>query len=73
MTPSEAPLALLKHFERGPHGGFAPCVYRDLAGHETIGWNKATNPKTGKKEPLAGLTRRREAERELFLRDGVPG
>lgn len=34
-------------------------------------WNKATNPKTGKKEPLAGLTRRREAERDLFLREGL--
>ena len=30
------------------------------------------NPKTGKKEPLPGLTRRRQAERELFLRDGFP-
>lgn len=157
---SEATLALLTHFEQGPDGGFAPRVYRDWAGHKTIGWghrvrpcesfptpideaqanallrldleriasmldatlgklpvtqcmfdaiccwafnvglgaalgstlmvrlkagewsaaadeflrwDKATNPTTGKKEPLAGLTRRREAERALFLRDGVPG
>jgi lysozyme len=157
---SEAALALLQHFEQGPNGGFAPCIYRDWADHETIGWghrvrpgerfqqpisaveadrllaadvarfatniaaslrnrpeitqsmfdalvclgfniglgallgstlmarlrtrdwqaaadqflrwNKATNPKTGKKEPLAGLTRRRQAERELFLREGIP-
>ena len=147
MTPSRAALALLKHFEQGPNGGFAAQPYRDWAGHETIGWghrmmpgesfptplsadaadallhrdldrfahgvtagvrvplttsmfdalccfafnlgtgkllgstllrllnesdyagaadeflrwNKAMNPKTGKKEPLAGLTRRREA------------
>lgn len=31
-------------------------------------WDKARNQKTGKLEPLAGLTRRREAERALFLR-----
>jgi len=158
---SEAVLALLKNFEQGPDGGFAPCIYRDWAGHETIGWghrirpgewfqqpisaakadrllaadvarivpniaaplrnrpevtqsmfdalvclcfniglgallgstlmarlkvsdwqgaadqflrwDKATNPNTGKKEALAGLTRRRKAERELFLRERVPG
>lgn len=36
-------------------------------------WDKATNPRTGKKEPLAGLTRRRAAERALFLEEGMPG
>lgn len=36
-------------------------------------WNKATDPKTGKKEALNGLTRRRQAERDLFLREGLPG
>jgi lysozyme len=160
MTPSDAALALLKEFERGPDGGFAPVPYRCPAGHETIGWghrirpsekfptpveaaaadallradleriapsiaaslrnrpevtqsmfdavvclgfniglgallgstlmarlrvrgwtaaadqflrwNRARNPKTGKKERLSGLTRRRMAERELFLRDGLP-
>lgn len=40
---------------------------------ELLRWNKAMNPKTGLKEPLAGLTRRRAAERDLFLRDGLPG
>ena len=35
-------------------------------------WNKARNPKTGRKEALTGLTRRRHAERKLFLRDGIP-
>lgn len=29
-------------------------------------WNKVRNPQTGKMEPLAGLTRRRKAERQLF-------
>lgn len=158
-VPSEAALALLQHFEQGPNGGFASHVYRDAAGHETVGWghrvrpgerfakpltaaeadrllaedlerfaagvrrfvavpltqsmfdalccfafnvgagalagstllrllnvcdyaaaadqflvwNKATNPKTGKKAPLAGLTRRRKAERDLFLREGLLG
>lgn len=159
LQPSEAVLALLQHFEQGPDGGFAPSVYRDWAGHPTLGWghvvqpgeafqqpisaaeadrllrrdlerfaqgvrasvrvpltqsmfdalccfafnvglgnfngstllsllnqsdyagaadqflrwDKVTNPKTGKKEKLAGLTRRRRAERDLFLREGWPG
>lgn len=160
LLPSDAALSLLKHFEQGPDGGFAPVAYRDWAGHSTIGWghraqpadrlqqpisaieadrllrgdlyrlvepvaarlrdcpgltqsmfdavlclgfniglgallgstlmaalrtgdwnkaadefpkwNKATNPRTGQKEPLAGLTKRRAAERALFLRDGIP-
>ena len=160
-SPSDAAVTLLKNFEQGPTGGFAPVAYRCPAGYFTIGWghrirssehfqqpisaveadrllradlarlvepvatslrnrpeitqsmfdavlclgynigigallgssllaalrvgnwnraaneflrwNKATNPKTGKKEPLAGLTRRRQAERELFLREGLPG
>ena len=157
--PSDAALTLLKHFEQGPNGGFAPVAYRCPAGHKTIGWghrlqsgerfqqpispaeaehllrrdlltaggwvdvsvgvlltqsmmdalacfvfnvgyaafrgstlyavlnagqyeaaaneflkwDKAKNPKTGRKERLTGLTRRRQAERELFLRDGLPG
>lgn len=157
--PSDAAIALLKNFEQGPEGGFAPVIYRCPAGHNTIGWghriqpgekfqqpisaveadrllqadvlrvggqiavsvrvpltqsmmdalvcfafnvglgaffgstlrdllnardyrraadeflrwNKARNPKTGQKEPLSGLTRRRQAERELFLREGMPG
>lgn len=33
-------------------------------------WDKATDPKTGKKVSLAGLKRRRLAERRLFERDG---
>lgn len=34
-------------------------------------WNKGRDPKTGEKVAWAGLTRRRAAERELFLRDGL--
>lgn len=34
-------------------------------------WNKATDPKTGRKVTLKGLTRRREAERALFLSGGM--
>lgn len=157
--PGDAALTLLKYYEQGPTGGFAPVAYRCPAGYLTIGWghriqpsetfqqpisaveadrllqvdvlwasgtvaaavkvpltqsmmaalacfvfnvgvgaflgstllaslntgdyraaaaellkwNKAKNPKTGRKEPLAGLTRRRAAERELFLREGLPG
>lgn len=157
--PSDAAVALLKNYEQGPNGGFAPVIYRCPAGHNTIGWghrvqsgekfqqpisaveaenllrrdllgvggqvgvtvkvpltqsmmdalacfvfnvgvgafvgstlfavlnvgqyeaaadeflrwDKARNPKTGQKERLTGLTRRRQAERELFLREGIPG
>lgn len=157
--PGEAALVLLKAYEQGPNGGFAPKVYRCPAGYRTIGWghrvqpserfqqpisaaeaetllrrdlltggghvavsvrapltqsmmdaltcfafnvgyaafrgstllaflnagqyeaaaneflkwDKARNPKTGQKERLSGLTRRRQAERELFLREGLPG
>ncbi|MBK8123941.1 MAG: lysozyme [Dokdonella sp.] len=34
-------------------------------------WDKATDPKTGQKVALRGLTRRRKAERDLFERDGL--
>lgn len=34
-------------------------------------WDKATNPRTGEKEPLRGLTRRRLAERALFESGGI--
>jgi len=34
-------------------------------------WNKGTDPKTGQKVALRGLTRRRKAERDLFERDGL--
>lgn len=39
----------------------------DLASKEFLKWDKATNPKTGKKEALPGLTKRRRAESILFL------
>lgn len=42
------------------------------AAEQFLLWNKAKNPKTGRKEPLAGLARRRAVERALFLRDGLP-
>lgn len=42
------------------------------AAEEFLRWDKARDPKTGQKKRLAGLTRRRKAERELFLRDGLP-
>lgn len=37
------------------------------AAEQFLVWNKATNPQTKKKVALAGLTRRRQAERHLFL------
>lgn len=41
----------------------------DIAGaaDEFLRWNKAKDKKTGTRVPVAGLTRRREAERDLFL------
>jgi lysozyme len=41
---------------------------RSGASSEFLKWDKYTNPKTGKKEPLAGLTKRRQAEMQLFLK-----
>lgn len=40
----------------------------DAVPSELAKWVKATNPKTGKKETLAGLVRRRAAEGELWLK-----
>ncbi|OYQ32382.1 hypothetical protein CHU95_16395 [Niveispirillum lacus] len=37
------------------------------ASDQFLGWNKATDPHTGRKVELPGLTRRRVAERALFL------
>lgn len=44
-----------------------------MAASEFMRWDKFRDPKTGEKTKLPGLTRRRQAERELFLRDGIPG
>lgn len=40
------------------------------AADEFLKWNKARDPQTGLLRPLAGLTRRRQAERALFLSEG---
>lgn len=42
------------------------------AANEFQRWDKARNRKTGKLERLDGLTRRREAERRLFLQEPFP-
>lgn len=39
----------------------------DKASKEFLKWDKATDPRTGKKVALAGLTKRRRAEHLLFL------
>lgn len=44
--------------------------YYAAAADQFLRWNKATDPKTGKKVALKGLTRRRAAERQLFAADG---
>jgi lysozyme len=49
---------LLKKYRAGDTKG---------AAEEFLVWNKARNPKTKKLEPLKGLTKRREAERKLFI------
>jgi lysozyme len=38
----------------------------NAAGKEFLKWDKALNPKTKRREPVAGLTRRRKAEAELW-------
>ncbi|MFY8094942.1 MAG: lysozyme [Niveispirillum sp.] len=49
---------LLKRLNAGDQAG---------AARQFLNWNKATDPRTGRKVELPGLTRRREAERALFL------
>jgi GH24 family phage-related lysozyme (muramidase) len=44
----------------------------ETAAANFLKYNKAKNAKTGQLEVLAGLTSRREYEKNLFLRDGVP-
>lgn len=66
-------------FNLGPNALGASTLLKKLnagqyraAADELLRWNKARNPKTGKMVELAGLTRRRKAERKLFLHDGIP-
>jgi lysozyme len=60
----------------GPNGGPATLLLklnaRDYIGaaEQFASWNKATVG--GVLQPVAGLTRRRAAERDLFLADGIP-
>lgn len=42
------------------------------AAEEFLRWNKSLNPKTGLLEEVWGLTRRRRAERSLFLNEERP-
>jgi lysozyme len=53
---------LLRKLNAGDYQGAADQFLR---------WDKATDPRTGMKIVLAGLTRRRQRERELFLSEGV--
>ena len=53
---------LLAKLNKGDYSGAAAEFAR---------WNKARDHKTGALVELAGLTRRRKAERNLFLRDGM--
>ena len=41
----------------------------EVCADEFLRWNKITDPVTGEKKECAGLTRRREAERNLFLKE----
>lgn len=50
---------LLKKLNAGDFAG---------AADQFLVWNKTTDPRTGRKMELTGLTRRRQAERGLFLR-----
>ena len=45
--------------------------YYAAAANQFGRWNKSTNPHTGKKEPLRGLTRKRGAEKALFESEGM--
>ena len=43
----------------------------EAAASEFLRWDKATNPRTGKKEVLPGLSKRRKSEAALFLEGRV--
>lgn len=45
--------------------------YERLIAAEFLKWDKYTNPKTKKKESLAGLTRRRQAESRLYMTEPI--
>ena len=60
--PSDAALTLLKHFEQGPNGGFAPVAYRCPAGHKTIGWGHRLQSGERFQQPIS------PAEAEHLLR-----
>ena len=58
---NDAALEIIKHFEQGPGGGFAPRVYICPAGEPTIGWGHVVLPG----ERYGRIT---EAEAEALLR-----
>lgn len=67
--------ALVSFIYNVGEGSFAMATLRkklnaglvNEAADELLKWNKAFDPKTGKKVVLPGLVKRREAERKLFL------
>ncbi|KVR21739.1 hypothetical protein WK13_34945 [Burkholderia ubonensis] len=61
-------LQILKHYEQGPNGGFAPLPYKDSAGKWTWGWGHKQQP--GEALPTVPLT---SADAEaLLIRDLAP-
>ena len=61
FSPGESALALLKHYEQGPDGGFAPSIYRCSTGHRTIGWGHRLQPSERFPQPFS------EADAERLL------
>jgi len=55
-------LEIIKHFEQGPHGGFASTPYICAAGYPTIGWGHEIRPGEKFDKPIT------EEEAEELLR-----
>lgn len=50
---NEEGLDIIKRWEQGPEGSFAPVPYRDPAGHATVGWGHMLRPHDAFDYPLS--------------------
>jgi lysozyme len=67
--PGEAALALLKKYEQGPIGGFAPVVYLCPSGYPTIGWGHRVLPSEHFQQPISPAEAENLLRRDLLVID----